>query len=92
MSASRVFSDLHQGGLGGVAAAAFHEPGAVVNSMIENPETNAILSAAETILDFKTKAVRDIEAARIKSIIDPRLADHVRREAQKFIDELKRAV
>jgi hypothetical protein len=92
MSASRVFSDLHQGGIGGVAAAAFHEPGAVVNSLVENPETSAVLSAAETILDFKTKAARGIEAARIKSIIDPRLADHVRREAQKFIDELKRAV
>lgn len=92
MSASRVFSDLHQGGLGGVAAAAFHEPAAVVNSLIDNPETNAVLSAAETILDFKTKAARGIEAARIKSIIDPRLADHVRREAQKFVDELKRAV
>ncbi len=92
MSASRVFADLHQGGIGGVAAAAFHEPGAVVNSLIENPETSAVLSAAETILDFKTKAARGIEAARIKSIIDPRLADHVRREAQKFIDELKRAV
>jgi hypothetical protein len=92
MSTSRVFSDLHQGGIGGVAAAAFHEPGAVVNSLVENPETSAVLSAAETILDFKTKAARGIEAARIKSIIDPRLADHVRREAQKFIDELKRAV
>lgn len=92
MSASRIFADLHQGGVGGVAAAAFHEPGAVVNSMIENPETSAVLSAAETILDFKTKAARGIEAARIKGIIDPRLADHVRREAQKFVDELKRAV
>ena len=91
MSASRVFADLHKGGIGGVAAAAIHEPGTVVNSLIENPETSAILSAAETILDFKTKAARDIEAARIKSIIDPRLADHVRREALKFVDELKRA-
>ena len=92
MSASRVFADLHKGGIGGVAAAAIHEPGAVVDSLIENPETSAILSAAQTILDFKTKAARDIEAARIKSIIDPRLADHVRREALKFVDELKRAV
>lgn len=91
LSASRVFADLHEGGIGGVAAAAVHEPVAVANSLIENPETSAILSAAETILDFKTKTVRDIEAARIKSIIDPRLADHVRREAQKFVDELKRA-
>lgn len=49
-----------------------------------------MLSAAETVLDVKTEAAREIEAARIKSIIDPRLADHVRREALKFIDELKR--
>lgn len=92
MSASRVFADLHKGGLSGVAAAAVHEPTTVAKSLIDNPETSAILSAAETILDFKTKAARDIEASRIKSIIDPRLADHVRREALKFIDEYKRAV
>ena len=92
MSASRVFADLHKGGIGGVAKAAVHEPSTVVGSLVQNPETNAVLSAAETILDFKTKAARDIEAARIRSIIDPRLADHVRREALKFVDELKRAV
>lgn len=93
MSTSRVFRDLHDHGpLTGAAAALVHEPATVVGSLIDNPETNAILSAAETILDFKTKAARDIEAARIKSIIDPRLADHVRREALKFVDELKRAV
>jgi hypothetical protein len=92
MSASKVFADLHKGGVGGVAAAIVHEPTTVVGSLVDNPETSAILSAAETILDFKTKAARDIEAARIKSIIDPRLADHVRREALKFVDELKRAV
>lgn len=63
-----------------------------MDTMLQNPEMEAVLSAAETILDFKTKAARGIEAARIKSIIDPRLADHVRREALKFIDELKRAV
>jgi hypothetical protein len=92
MKTSRVFADLHRGGIGGVMAATAHEPGTVVGSLVQNPETDAVLSAAETILDFKTKAVRDIEAARIKSIIDPRLADHVRREALKFVDELKRAV
>ena len=93
MSTSRVFRDLHEGGaVSGAAAAIVHEPSTVVGSLIDNPETNAILSAAETILDFKTKAARDIEAARIKSIIDPRLADHVRREALKFVDELKRSV
>jgi hypothetical protein len=93
MSTSRVFADLHRGGaVSGAAAALAHEPATVIGSLVDNPETNAILSAAETILDFKTKAARDIEAARIKSIIDPRLADHVRREALKFVDELKRAV
>lgn len=92
MKTSGVFAHLHEGGMGGVASALIHNPGTVVGSLVQNPETDAILSAAETILDFKTKAVRDIEAARIKSIIDPRLADHVRREALKFVDELKRAV
>jgi hypothetical protein len=93
MSASRVFRDLHEGGaVGGAAAALVHEPSAVVTSLTENPETSALLSAAQTILDFKTETARDVEAARIKSIIDPRLADHVRREALKFVDELKRAV
>jgi hypothetical protein len=93
MSASRVFADLHKGGpLGGAGAAIAHEPAAVVRSLTDNPETDAVLSAAESILDFKTKAARGIEAARIKSIIDPRLADHVRREALKFVDELKRSV
>lgn len=93
MSTSRVFRDLDgHGAITGAAVALVHEPSTVVGSLIENPETNAILSAAQTTLDFKTKAARDIEAGRIKSIIDPRLADHVRREALKFVDELKRAV
>src|SRR5919201_305016 len=57
-----------------------------------DPDMDAVMSAAQTMLDFKTQAVRDIESARIKSIIEPRLADHVRREALKFVNELKRAV
>jgi hypothetical protein len=92
MKTSRVFQDLHRGGANGVLRALVDEPGTVVHSLAQNPETDAILSAAETILDFKTKATRDIEAGRIKSIIDPRLADHVRREALKFVDELRRGV
>ncbi|HVR81625.1 MAG TPA: DUF2935 domain-containing protein [Luteimonas sp.] len=91
MKTSRVFCDLHKGGAHGVLSALVDEPGTVTKSLIQNPETNAILSAAQTILDFKTKTARDIEGGRIKSIIDPRLADHVRREALKFVDELKRA-
>ena len=93
MKTSRVFADLHNhGAIAGAAVALAHEPSTVVGSLVQNPETNAILSAAETMLDFKTKAARGIEAGRIKSIIDPRLADHVRRESLKFVDELKRAV
>lgn len=85
---STVFRELGGGG----AAAIASEPGTVLDSLIQHPETDAVLSAAQTILDFKTEAARGIEAARIKSIIDPRLADHVRREALKLVDELKRAV
>src|SRR5687768_5028740 len=49
MSTSRVFADLHKGGVGGVASAIVHEPTTVVGSLVDNPETSAILSAAETI-------------------------------------------
>lgn len=90
MKTSRVFCHLHDGGIHGVAAALVDEPGTVVKSLMENPETSA-LSAAESILEFKTKTMCDIEAGRLRSIIDPRLADHVRREALKFVNELKRA-
>jgi hypothetical protein len=92
MKTAAVFADLRKGGVGGAISALAHEPGTVVDSLRQNPETDAIYSAAQTILDFKTEAARDIEAGRIKSIIDPRLADHVRREALKFADELNRAV
>jgi hypothetical protein len=89
---SNVFRELGSGGIGGAAAALAAEPGTVAGALTDHPETSAVLSAAETILEFKTQTARDIEAARIKSIIDPRLSDHVRREALKFVDELKRAV
>jgi hypothetical protein len=46
---------------------------------------------AKSIIDFKTAAAKGIQAGQIKSIIPPALADHVRREAVKFEDELKRA-
>jgi hypothetical protein len=88
-STAQVFRDL---GDGGAVQALAGEPGPVLDSLAKNPELDAVMSAAQTILDFKTKAVRDIEAGKIKSIIEPRLADHVRREALKFVNELKRAV
>jgi Domain of unknown function (DUF2935) len=42
------------------------------------------------VLDFKTVGEKGIYAGKIKSIIPPPLASHVRREAVRFIDELKR--
>jgi hypothetical protein len=89
-STATVFRELGDGG--GAIGALAREPGVVVDSLVKNPELDAVVSAAQTILDFKTQAVRDIEAGRIRSIIEPRLADHVRREALKFVNELKRAV
>jgi hypothetical protein len=49
------------------------------------------MKAAQEVLDFKTVGEKGIYAGKIKSIIHPSLASHVRREAVKFIDELKRA-
>jgi len=90
MKTSSVFASLGNNNLGGVVHATLQEPATVIGSLLQNPETDAVMSAAQTILDFKTESARNIEAGRIKSIIDPRLADHVRREALKFVDELKR--
>ena len=50
-----------------------------------------VMAAVHTIIDFKTAAEQGIVAGQIKSIIHPTLADHVRREAVRFEDELKRA-
>ena len=51
----------------------------------------ALEKAVNDIIDFKTAAEKGIETGAIKSIIHPALADHVRREALKAADELKRA-
>lgn len=48
-------------------------------------------AAAQAIIDFKTAAGRGIQSGAIDSIINPALADHVRREAIRFQDELRRA-
>jgi hypothetical protein len=50
-----------------------------------------VMEAAEDILDFKVAGERGIRTGMIKSIIPLPLADHVRREAVRFIDELRRA-
>ncbi len=49
------------------------------------------MKAAESIIDFKTAAEQGIRTSQIQSIIHPALADHVRREAVRFKDELQRA-
>jgi hypothetical protein len=49
-----------------------------------------VMKAAHEVLDFKTVGEKGIHEGKIKSIISPRLASHVRREAVRFIDELKR--
>jgi hypothetical protein len=49
-----------------------------------------VMKAAHEVLDFKTVGEKGIYAGKIKSIISPRLASHVRREAVRFIDELSR--
>lgn len=48
-------------------------------------------SVVDDIIDFKTAAEKGIVMGTIKSIIHPTLADHVRREALKAADDLKRA-
>jgi hypothetical protein len=48
------------------------------------------LAEGQAMVAFKTTATKGIEEGKIKSIIHPTLADHVRREAVKFVDELKR--
>lgn len=53
---------------------------------------DAAMKAVESIIDFKTAATRGIDTSQIQSIIHPALADHVRREAVRFKDELQRAV
>ena len=49
-----------------------------------------VMQAAQEVLDFKTVGEKGIRSGMIKSIIRPELAAHVRREAVRFIDELKR--
>ena len=89
LATAGVFHEL-TGGAGGSLVATAKHPVVVTKALAHNPELDEIKSAAQELLDFKTSAARDIEAGRIMSIIDPRLADHVRREALKFVDELKR--
>lgn len=61
-----------------------------LHDMSPAPRDKAI-KGVEDILDFKVAAQKGIETGKIKSIIHPALADHVRREALKAADDLRRA-
>lgn len=50
-----------------------------------------VIKSVDDILNFKVAAEKGIETGKIKSIIHPTLADHVRREALKAADELRRS-
>src|SRR3954471_19648227 len=50
-----------------------------------------VMAAAREIVDFKTVAEQGICSGQVRSIIDPELGAHMRREAIRFTDELRRA-
>lgn len=52
--------------------------------------SSAVMKTANDMLGFKKAGEKGIYAGKIKSIIPPQLASHVRRESMKFVDELKR--
>lgn len=56
-----------------------------------NPNRGGAEAAVQGIIDFKTAAAQGIESGAINSIINPALGDHVRREAIRFQDELRRS-
>ena len=68
------------------AAASFHK---LEDAPVRSKDP--AMAAVQQIIDFKTAAEKGIQAGQIKSIIHPALADHVRREAVRFKDELGRA-
>lgn len=68
---------------------AFADPGSLQRTGAGGDDP--VMKAAREVLDFKTVGEKGIRAGKIKSIIRPELAAHVRREAVRFIDELQRA-
>lgn len=49
-----------------------------------------VLVATQEVVDFKTAAERGISSGAIRSMMEPRFVDHLRREALRFLDELRR--
>jgi hypothetical protein len=69
------------------------QTGDAFHKMHDSPgaSKDPVAKAVDEIIDFKTAAEKGIQAGTIKSIIHPTLADHVRREALKAADDLRRA-
>jgi hypothetical protein len=51
-----------------------------------------VVRATEDFIDFESTIGEGVETGRIKSVLNPALLDHMRRETLKFMDELKRSV
>lgn len=75
-----------------VLIAASRKSAELFEKLRKEPDAKAkALVEGQAMVAFKTTATKGIEEGKIKSIIHPTLADHVRREAVKFVDELRRA-
>jgi DUF2935 family protein len=70
---------------------ASEETSELFRGLERNPGGGGAAAAVQAIIDFKTAAGQGIQSGAIDSIINPALADHVRREAIRFQDELRRA-
>jgi Domain of unknown function (DUF2935) len=51
-----------------------------------------LVALVQEVVDFDAAIEQGIDTGRLRSVIHPALADHVRREAVKFLDEARRAV
>jgi len=51
-----------------------------------------LLVATEELINFKEAAARGVSSGAIRCMMTPKFIDHLRREALKFVDELKRTV
>jgi hypothetical protein len=49
-----------------------------------------VVRATEDFIDFESTLGEGVDSGRIKSVLNPALLDHMRRETLKFLDELKR--
>jgi hypothetical protein len=50
-----------------------------------------VMAAVQELIDFEAATETGVQMGTIRSVIPPLLADHVRRESLKLVDELKRS-